>query len=168
MMNLLMQLRKVCNHPYLFNLDAEPDFDGVTTDEDIVEASGKMQVGGAGEAKQGEAHCPTSSQFALCCQRPPSLSSCTSLRCHPSLRWHRSPSCPPPPSSSTLYQRALCVCLCVHVQVLDRLLVKLKKAGHRVVLFSQFARMLDILEDYLRLRWVKGERTQQQCAMGYS
>jgi hypothetical protein len=38
---------QVCNHPYLFNIDAEPNFDGVTTGEDIVEASGKMQVGAA-------------------------------------------------------------------------------------------------------------------------
>jgi hypothetical protein len=37
-------LPQVCNHPYLFNIDAEPNFDGVTTGEDIVEASGKMQV----------------------------------------------------------------------------------------------------------------------------
>lgn len=35
---------QVCNHPYLFSFDAEPDFDG-TTGEDIVEASGKMHVG---------------------------------------------------------------------------------------------------------------------------
>lgn len=35
---------QVCNHPYLFNIDAEPDFDGETTGEDIVEASGKMQA----------------------------------------------------------------------------------------------------------------------------
>jgi SNF2 family DNA or RNA helicase len=33
--------------------------------------------------------------------------------------------------------------------VLDKLLAQLKPRGHRVVLFSQFTRMLDILEDYL-------------------
>jgi SNF2 family DNA or RNA helicase len=33
--------------------------------------------------------------------------------------------------------------------VLDRLLSKLKSRGHRVVLFSQFTMMLDILGDYL-------------------
>jgi len=33
--------------------------------------------------------------------------------------------------------------------VLDKLLGQLKPRGHRVVLFSQFTRMLDILEDYL-------------------
>lgn len=41
---LLYSTRQVCNHPYLFNIDAEPDFDGMTTGEDIVESSGKMQV----------------------------------------------------------------------------------------------------------------------------
>ena len=38
------------------------------------------------------------------------------------------------------------------LQVLDRLLKKLYEAGHRVVLFSQFTHMLDILEDFLSLR----------------
>ncbi len=43
LMNLLMQLRKVCNHPYMFP-DSEPDFDGSTTGEDIIEGSGKLKV----------------------------------------------------------------------------------------------------------------------------
>jgi SNF2 family DNA or RNA helicase len=49
-----------------------------------------------------------------------------------------------------------CVCSCGHflaaagkLSVLDRLLSKLKARGHRVVLFSQFTMMLDILGDYL-------------------
>jgi len=77
---LLVQLRKVANHPYKFP-GAEPDFDG-TTSEDIVEASGKIQV-------------------------------------------------------------------------LDQLLKKLFSRGHRVVLFSQFNMMLDIIEDYCLLRGFK-------------
>jgi SWI/SNF-related matrix-associated actin-dependent regulator of chromatin subfamily A member 5 len=32
--------------------------------------------------------------------------------------------------------------------VLDRLLAKLKAKGHRVVMFTQFTLMLDILQDY--------------------
>lgn len=36
--------------------------------------------------------------------------------------------------------------------VLDQLLKKLKEAGHRVVIFSQFTRMLDIISDFLDLR----------------
>ena len=38
------------------------------------------------------------------------------------------------------------------LRVLDRLLVKLHKGGHRVVLFSQFAQMVDLLDDYCALR----------------
>ena len=38
------------------------------------------------------------------------------------------------------------------LQVLDRLLHKLKARGHRVVIFSQFTSMLDILHDYLSFR----------------
>ena len=39
--SLVMQLRKVCNHPYLFD---EADTNNHWTDEDIVNASGKMMV----------------------------------------------------------------------------------------------------------------------------
>ncbi|KAF2108545.1 chromodomain helicase-like protein [Lophiotrema nucula] len=38
------------------------------------------------------------------------------------------------------------------MMLLDRLLVKLKADGHRVLIFSQMVHMLDILTDYLRLR----------------
>ena len=41
------------------------------------------------------------------------------------------------------------------MQVLDRLLEKLKSRGHRVVLFSQFNIMLDVIEDYLIYRGYK-------------
>jgi SNF2 family DNA or RNA helicase len=36
--------------------------------------------------------------------------------------------------------------------LLDKLLAKLKEGGHRVLIFSQMTRMLDILEDYMVLR----------------
>eukprot|EP00906_Rhabdomonas_costata_P016132 RCo023151 len=75
--NVLMQLRKVCDHPYLFE-GAEPGPPFVT-DETIVESSGKMIL-------------------------------------------------------------------------LDRLLARLKQQGHRVLLFCQMTRMMDILEDYLGMR----------------
>ncbi|EFN54637.1 hypothetical protein CHLNCDRAFT_9749, partial [Chlorella variabilis] len=83
LMMLVQQLRKCCNHPYLFP-GSEPDFDG-RTGEDIVHASGKMDV-------------------------------------------------------------------------LDRLLKKLKRRGHRVVLFSQFNMQLDILEDFMNMRGYKYSR----------
>ena len=35
--------------------------------------------------------------------------------------------------------------------LIDKLLPKLKEKGHRVLIFSQMVRCLDILEDYLRM-----------------
>ncbi|KAL1355473.1 hypothetical protein HN51_007516 [Arachis hypogaea] len=72
--NLTMQLRKCCNHPYLF----VGDYHMYNRKEEIVRASGKFEL-------------------------------------------------------------------------LDRLLPKLRRAGHRVLLFSQMTRLMDILEIYLRL-----------------
>ncbi|KAL5701805.1 putative ATP-dependent DNA helicase chr12 [Ranunculus cassubicifolius] len=71
--NLTMQLRKCCNHPYLFVGDYN-----IWNKEEIVRASGKFEL-------------------------------------------------------------------------LDRLLPKLHRAGHRVLLFSQMTRLMDILEIYLQL-----------------
>lgn len=75
--NLSMQLRKCCNHPYLF----VPEYN-IWQKEQIVRASGKFEL-------------------------------------------------------------------------LDRLLPKLYKSGHRVLLFSQMTRLMDILEVYLQLHDLK-------------
>ena len=42
--------------------------------------------------------------------------------------------------------------------LLDKLLPRLKADGHRVLMFSQFKIMLDIIEDYLGGRGFKAER----------
>ena len=44
------------------------------------------------------------------------------------------------------------------MMLLDRLLIKLKKDGHRVLIFSQMVKMLDILSHYLQLRNYKYQR----------
>lgn len=75
--SLLMQLRKCCNHPFLFSGTDVPE-EGVPVEE-LIAASGKLAV-------------------------------------------------------------------------LDRMMKRLKDGGHRVVLFSQFTSMLDILQDFLTLR----------------
>jgi SWI/SNF-related matrix-associated actin-dependent regulator of chromatin subfamily A member 5 len=75
-MNILMELRKCCNHPYLFDGIEDPTLDPMG--EHLIQTSGKLSI-------------------------------------------------------------------------LDKLLKKLF-GGHQVLVFSQFTSMLDILEDYLRLR----------------
>lgn len=77
LMNMVMQLRKCSNHPYLFD-GAEPG-PPYTTGHHLIDTSGKMLV-------------------------------------------------------------------------LDKLLFRLRKAGSRVLLFSQMSRMLDVLEDYCHYR----------------
>ncbi|CAB9496158.1 CHD3-type chromatin-remodeling factor PICKLE [Seminavis robusta] len=42
--------------------------------------------------------------------------------------------------------------------LLDKLLPRLKENGHRILIFSQFKIMLDVLEDYLNARTLKFER----------
>ena len=41
---------------------------------------------------------------------------------------------------------------CGKLVLLDKLLVKLKARGHRVLIFSQMTALLDILEDFMRMR----------------
>ncbi len=42
--NILMQLRKCCNHPYLLEYPLDPVTKNFKVDEDIVRLSGKMRV----------------------------------------------------------------------------------------------------------------------------
>ena len=46
------------------------------------------------------------------------------------------------------------VATCGKFAALDRILVKLRAGGHRVLLFSTMTRLLDLLEAYLATRWV--------------
>jgi len=91
LLNILMQLRKNCNHPYLFD-GAEPG-PPFTTDQHLIDNCGKMAV-------------------------------------------------------------------------LDKLLVKLKEQGSRVLIFSQMTRMLDILEDYCFWKQLKYFRLDGQTEHG--
>ena len=52
------------------------------------------------------------------------------------------------------------------MMLLDRLLAKLKKDNHRVLIFSQMVKMLDILGDYLQLRGYQFQRLDGTIAAG--
>lgn len=52
------------------------------------------------------------------------------------------------------------------MMLLDQLLTKLKKDNHRVLIFSQMVRMLDILGDYLHLRGHQFQRLDGTIAPG--
>ncbi|KAF2722676.1 SNF2 family DNA-dependent chromodomain-containing ATPase [Polychaeton citri CBS 116435] len=52
------------------------------------------------------------------------------------------------------------------MMLIDQLLTKLKKEGHRVLIFSQMVKMLDILGDYLNLRGYQFQRLDGTIAAG--
>jgi len=52
------------------------------------------------------------------------------------------------------------------MMLLDQLLTKMKKDGHRVLIFSQMVRVLDILSDYLHLRGHQFQRLDGTVAAG--
>ena len=52
------------------------------------------------------------------------------------------------------------------MMLLDQLLTKLRKDNHRVLIFSQMVKMLDILSDYLRLRGYQFQRLDGNIAAG--
>ncbi|OAT10323.1 chromodomain-helicase-DNA-binding protein 1, variant 1 [Blastomyces gilchristii SLH14081] len=52
------------------------------------------------------------------------------------------------------------------MMLLDQLLAKLKKDGHRVLIFSQMVRMLDILADYMDVRGYAYQRLDGTIAAG--
>ncbi|KAK3890780.1 hypothetical protein Pcinc_005278 [Petrolisthes cinctipes] len=57
--------------------------------------------------------------------------------------------------------------VCGKLQVLDQLLTELHRRNHRVLLFSQMTKLLDILEDYLSLRpQFRYKRLDGSCSLG--
>ncbi|XP_078157848.1 chromatin remodeling factor CHD3 (PICKLE) isoform X4 [Carex rostrata] len=50
------------------------------------------------------------------------------------------------------------------MELLDKMMVKLKEQGHRVLIYSQFQHMLDLLEDYMALRKWNYERIDGKIA----
>lgn len=54
---------------------------------------------------------------------------------------------------------------CGKFKVLDELLPKLKEEGHRVLIFSQFVMMLDVIEKYLQIRQFAPLRLDGQTAV---
>lgn len=91
LMNLLLQLRKVCNHPYLLANAADDTYGGGDDDGDGDGGSGVAAAAGGLDALVE--------------------------------------------ASGKL-------------QLLDRMLPRLRAEGHRVLLFTQFTSMLDILEEF--------------------
>jgi len=59
---------------------------------------------------------------------------------------------------------------CGKMTILDKLLVKLHKEGHRVLVFSLFTSMLDILQEYCELKGTHllSDRFTRICCFAHS
>ena len=118
LMNAAMELRKVCNHPFLI---------GGAEERILADAS-------ATAAKERE---ETSSDFGTGTTAQPPIS--------PKKSWKQLTGEQLIKSSGKMV-------------LLDKLLPKLRSGGHKVLIFSQMVRVLDLLEDLLRIREYKFER----------
>ena len=106
LLNLMMNLRKICNHPYLISGEAEPRWDLIRSDE-LAEDNQRKRAGKKPLARE---------------------------------------------SIETRAGKAL-IQASGKMMVLDKLLTKLKsEGGHRVLLFSLFTRVLDLLEDFFAFK----------------
>ena len=117
LLNVLKQLQKVCNHPFLFP----------SAEKDAFRAARK-----SGLAKNIAAAAAKEKNLAAAGERRPELG-----------------TIPPRPLDAVLLRTSS-----AKMQLLAKLLPKLRARGHRVLLFCQMTRMLDVLEDWLRFSGV--------------
>ena len=165
LLNVVMPLRKCCNHPYLFQ-GAEPGPPFIT---------GACGLGGAaGHRPSTQQHGPCScSDFLTRCWYqgawclpcwhiplltatigPPNPACCfanaSTHSSHLPVRQHQLLQ---PTAGDHLIENS------GKIVLLDKLLPRLQERGSRVLIFSQMTRMIDILEDYCLYRCVCLTRT---------
>eukprot|EP00053_Salpingoeca_punica_P019998 m.205742 g.205742 ORF g.205742 m.205742 type:complete len:1395 (-) comp17765_c0_seq1:329-4513(-) len=103
LLNIMAELKKICNHPYLFSAARDEDEASIT---------------------RHDSHSPDVNGTDA---------------------WH------------LLHASA-------KLALLDKMLLRLHATGHRVLIFSQMTRLLDILEEYMRVRQFKYERIDGSVA----
>lgn len=123
--NLIMQLRKCCNHPFLF------DWPNVA-----------MPAHSPALSQTSEEAQP--SQLTHCLRKPPADAS------HDGEEASLDEALQQPPLTAATDESL--VKTSGKMEVLDRLLPRLLAEGHKVLIFSQMTRMLDILQHYMHLR----------------
>mgnify|MGYP000516678473 CR=1 FL=1 len=122
LMNIMMELRKCCNHPFLIR----------GAEQSIVAETREKKP----ELKNDDLV----------------LQSMLDSSGNPSETIHSLQDLPP-----NLIHKYL-LATSGKMVLLDKLLPKLRSQGHRVLLFSQMVRMLDIIQDYLTLKGYSFER----------
>jgi chromodomain-helicase-DNA-binding protein 7 len=140
LVNLAMELRKCCNHPYLVKgveqREAEQvqlRLSAVSVSPRAVEATAVKATAAAGETGlvvQTAPGTPKKGEGGVCDE--------------PIVTFKDAPKNNP-------FEEAM-VAASGKLVLLDKLLPKLRAEGHRVLIFSQFKMMLELLQDYLQYR----------------
>eukprot|EP01006_Ploeotia_vitrea_P032035 TRINITY_DN64314_c0_g1_i1.p1 TRINITY_DN64314_c0_g1~~TRINITY_DN64314_c0_g1_i1.p1 ORF type:complete len:745 (-),score=164.56 TRINITY_DN64314_c0_g1_i1:1998-4232(-) len=131
LLNIMMQLRKVCNHPFLFE-QFDPFLPRTETETVIKEIVEEYDIGDRKPYKQKRKIVETTTK-EICNYD------------------HNNAE------DRQAYHDAL-ISECGKFGVLDRMLPVLKRDGHKVLIFSQMTSLLDLLEDYLDMtdfRWCR-------------
>lgn len=132
--NIVVELKKVCNHPFLF-----------PNAEDQARTMAIQQALHLQETEQDQ-------------QRQQEMELLKASGKHPTevdLKPKAADSAIVSPDTQKKINEAMLDTLIRSsgkLMLLDRLLLRLKETGHRVLIFSQMVRMLDLLSEYLRLR----------------
>jgi len=122
--NVVMQLRKLCNHPFLFE-EFDPLASRTVTEYVAREAMEEYDIGDSTPYRQKRKWTDVVTKEVR------NLDATN-------------------PKDRKKYRSAL-IGDCGKLQLLHAMLPALKAAGHKVLLFSQMTRLLDILEEYLEL-----------------
>lgn len=139
-LNPQMNLRKVCNHPFLFGniLQQEGDDDEDEEDDDFVEEEEEEESSAKGGKKRAAKQKKVTNTAAS----------------------RKKVESSPRKTSSTASTRVISKALDMNpaklfthasgkFKLLHRMLPRLRKDGHKVILFSQMTTLLDLIEDYL-------------------
>ena len=148
--NVVMELRKVCNHPCLVDPVNDLSWSINGGDDAAAQHFNSPMLGSDGFGAAHNLGSPT--------VNPSSSNDTTSSGGH-----HAMPpflyGTPSPPhveaaaSGVRSARLAALVASCGKLALLDVMLPALQQRGHRVLIFSQFQKTLDVLEEYVRLRF---------------
>ena len=131
--NVFMQLRKACNHPLLLEDGSDAEQEVQHAAHEAADALARLvKEGGASEAAAAEEDDNSNSNSTS------AVNAASSRRAQLTRLVDKGLESLVRPSGKMV--------------LLDKLLPRLRQRGHKVLIFSQFAMMLDLIEEYLSLK----------------
>lgn len=131
LLNVVMDLKKCCNHPYLF--PAAATVRRSSSSHNFTTGSTSCLLACSNNSSDKQHHLSSASPFHFSLQEAPKL-------------------------PNGMYEGNALTKSSGKLMLLQKMMRKLKEGGHRVLVFSQMTKMLDLLEDFLENEGYKYER----------